>query len=1432
MTRDDLVRIALAIASVALLSVLQGLLNRKRLHRGLQFPMPILALVYAAAATVVLCRHEEWAAIIIKRYPILTDSDVLLLNLMLLAGFLPLKLILLPILTRIWKKRELMEQTSGTYYEYDQVSGEWFLRKKWTDHRAILKTLCIVVLVVNAALLAVTWAAGKDSAWWIWWFPTAALCVAGEATAFLNGQTKEEFGHRVSGEDADSRSIRNYFKLREIYEKLFGDKLLASHSGCEFNAWVGSTQFISELAASADPIERNTAEYFRTYGDYTFDNDRVMATLQLMRGNSVVFFNPFYRDLDPYLTYPMVNTLLKGGKCLVVCGRNSTAEDALSWLQKLFVQYSHVRALWRVRSLDSSDPDCEVGVLSFRQLYDMDVQAANRSFFEKTGFVLLLEPSVMVNTGQMGLSVICEATSGYNDPPVYCICDRFTDGLVDTMSHLLRTEITHVVAAPAPRSIYSGMAWDADGDYRRQELFDKQTEFLGNGVELAAVAVKNQIPRVTWHSEKKVPLRDLRWIAGQFYTVICRYMCIPVQQKALEDKLRFVPNLWCSGEENESFLLVEDEFCNLFSTMRAFLSRGTQHSFVNVLAEDYLLRDYMRCNQQMFLSNPNAVPSFVPDYAKTERNTVLKLLMKMAVAPVPEQEVEKELLLAGCHVGNVLETFSRLMKKYTFTDGSILEIRSVTEDDAQLSARKVNQYSLPRENYDRYFADSLKNAYYIVEEEQREREYVDAKMFGHIPQTVLPGQFVTYDGKYYLVRTVSPENGIILRRASDLYTGRRYYRQLRTYDFSGTDWTDIRYSRTVMDVETAVICCDFQVTTEGYLDMDSMKDLRMARVVSFQGDPSCGDFLRRYRSKNVLRLRLPDTDERVRFTLCLLLSEVFRSLFPDAWQYLALLTQEPEDIEGMLNYTLYGVKGDLEEGYIYVVEDSDIDLGLLDAVQRNLVQILEIVADFIDWHFEKMREPERADPAPERYKKTDAQIKRRNLFLRMADRIRKLFAKKEEDPELQEPEKVEQEAVREMEKQRREGATEQQPEAEAETRDYTLDGEAGETVGAPVPETGEAPGSGEDFRLPEEQEEKAVPLQPEDALEAAETEEPVTEDAAELLHVDGTDIFEDEGVPDDELWLRESFLAAGIEPIRKTRYQNECYLKYGFAEIDGRLRVEDVQKYLHVRGFCDNYLTKARKRDALTEQLRFDPENHCDFCGIPLNGVSYDSLNDGRVRCNDCSASAVTTVEEFSELFNRCLEMLELFYDVQYHVPISLTVADARKVAKGAGYVFRPSTDLAVRALGYAQRKRGKYSIIMENGSPRLAAIDTMVHELTHIWQYINWSDGQVHSIYGMNDNSCTKLARDIVYEGMAVWAAIQYLYQIGENYYASLQEAIALSRPDVYGVGFKLYCRQYPLVKDQSVCRYTPFKEFPTIDPDEVRVIVRANCKRKHCVC
>lgn len=1409
-------KIIICVIVIMVVSLLQNLMNLKKHRRGRQALIPLLALVYGLyAATKAYEGHSSITNLLNNYYALaqetgqniallefLFDAEIAILNLCIFLLFLVVKAIALFVSNKYMNDRELLDSLLAGFYSYDEDYGEYFLLHRWVNFRTYFLAIVSGSSLATGLYLGLTWYFGKESMIWNLGFPCAALLVINEIYNFINGQTKEEFEHSVYGDEADARKVSNFYKVREVLEETLEQPLLSAHTGFEYAGKQTPADLIEEWKESGDKIAEVTADYFTIDNRYmTADIDCVQATLQLMKRNNVVFFNPFYRDLALYITLPLVNALLTGKKCVVITGRLSNCQDVKDWLTEVLSKYSHMRSLWRVELLSDNEPDCEVGILSFSQLYDKEVIAVNREFLHETDFVLLVEPSLIVNTGQVALSIIAQEMKHNEESPTYCIIDRNTDGLVDTLSHLLHASITNVVAPPVPRCIYTGMSWDADGDYLRQELFDKQTRYLGNGIELAAIAVKNQIPTVSWYSETKAPIKDIQWIAGQHHPTICRYMNLPAQQKTLYEKIEFISNLWNTPSEREKFLIVEDEFCNMFSTMRAYMVRGTAQSFVNVFSENYLLRDYMRCNRQMFMSNPNAIPSIVPDYAKTERNTLIKLLLLMTFRPVTDAEIIDEFHLVGVETRDALDTLTKMLEKYTFANNSIFTIRSVRNETEGFSTMPVNKYSIDSYKFDEYFADSLKNAYYILENEKHEEGYIDAKLFNHVTQTILPGQFVTYAGKYYMAKHVSPQSGVVLRRASDLYDGRKYYRQAREYHFDESAEQTIINIKTVMDMEIAYFQTDFDVKTTGYLEMGDNHNLRMAHEVDLSADPSVGNYSRKYHNKTVLRIKLPETTEQMRFTMCLLLSEIFKSVFPDGHPYLAVVAKRPEEIDGMLNYLVYALKGKVEDDYIYIIEDSDIDLGLLDAVERNLTRLMEIVTDFIEWHFEKMREPAAKDPipVPVNYYVKKSEEKKRNLFTRMVQKVSEITGiKKIEEVFISDDVKSNLEKMDNEDK--------KEVAAEKELKE-AFDKEV-KNVPKNVSEKVEMPGA-------------EIPYAP------AQSEDP------ELAPIDGTDIFDNEFLLEDDRDVEWELKSIGLSPIQKTRYQKECFLMFGYDEVDGRLQLDDLYKYLRVRTWSNNSLTKARRRDAfIKKEIKLDAVNHCDFCGMPLNGVSFDMLNDGRTRCNNCSSSTISTEKEFRKLFFQTLDMMEAIYGVKYRVPITVSMADARKVAKGFGSVYKPSTEMAARVIGFAQRRWGKYSILIENGAPRLVALDTMVHEMTHIWQYLNWNSKEVDRIYKLECDDCADIARDIVYEGMAMWSSIQYLYQIGETYFATQQEALAEAREDVYGIGFRLFCERYPLVKDSSLVKYSPFTAFPPLEPDEVRKAVKKQCTKSECRC
>jgi hypothetical protein len=102
-------------------------------------------------------------------------------------------------------------------------------------------------------------------------------------------------------------------------------------------------------------------------------------------------------------------------------------------------------------------------------------------------------------------------------------------------------------------------------------------------------------------------------------------------------------------------------------------------------------------------------------------------------------------------------------------------------------------------------------------------------------------------------------------------------------------------------------------------------------------------------------------------TLTNLLNEVFATLFAENQAFISAVT--PGNYEAPLTYSLE-LPEEIEnaEKCIFIIEDSQLDIGLLVAVERNVNRILQIVADYLIWNDEQIEESIRQQnaPAPEK----------------------------------------------------------------------------------------------------------------------------------------------------------------------------------------------------------------------------------------------------------------------------------------------------------------------------------------------------------------------------------------------------------------------------------------------------------------------------------
>ena len=163
--------------------------------------------------------------------------------------------------------------------------------------------------------------------------------------------------------------------------------------------------------------------------------------------------------------------------------------------------------------------------------------------------------------------------------------------------------------------------------------------------------------------------------------------------------------------------------------------------------------------------------------------------------------------------------------------------------------------------------------------------------------------------------------------------------------------------------------------------------------------------------------------------------------------------------------------------------------------------------------------------------------------------------------------------------------------------------------------------------------------------------------------------------------------------------------------------------------------------------------------------------------------------------------MTEALYGARISAPVHVQMVNSKRLHKKLGKTFVPTGKFDGRVLGVAIRDRDGYSILVENGAPRMSSTMTIAHELTHIWQYLHWDGKEILRKYGKEQEL-------EIYEGMAKWAEIQYAYLIGEPAAAKREEISARVREDEYGRGFRKYVVKYPLSMGTHLEHTTPFDD------------------------
>ena len=373
-----IIKLLLCTASFILLCIAAMRVNLDKTERAKQFVMPGIALIYGILVMIFLngiygqitrlINFLEGLLPIIGRLN-LHQYLIYIVNAFMVLGFLIIKGIALP----------------GHFYEYDRELDKWFVQPRFGQVRFYYKGIYIAATVISSIVFVLSQYFPELPFFQTAFYPVFGVLIIGEVVSFLSGLTRREFVEDILGEDEESYRMANYGLLRDVLKSLFEGHVLYDATMDSGLGVAPTFETLEEMCEDPDSKVSNLGKYFRAVKESGKDIDPsyVKSCIRLVQGESVLFCDPFYRDLTEYILIPMTGQLMRYRKCLIVMGRDSSSDDVKDWIEQGIVSQINTDSLWKVDILGHESTDADIGILKFSDLFNFAIQKKNEDFFHR-----------------------------------------------------------------------------------------------------------------------------------------------------------------------------------------------------------------------------------------------------------------------------------------------------------------------------------------------------------------------------------------------------------------------------------------------------------------------------------------------------------------------------------------------------------------------------------------------------------------------------------------------------------------------------------------------------------------------------------------------------------------------------------------------------------------------------------------------------------------------------------------------------------------------------------------------------------------------------------------------------------------------------------------------------------------------------------------
>lgn len=698
----------------------------------------------------------------------------------------------------------------------------------------------------------------------------------------------------------------------------------------------------------------------------------------IMRGEDMIVESCLLQSFSDIIV-PIVNIMFTASKRMMfICDNSGTVKQCEKWFEELDIKSNTANSNIVIDVLNYDDTET-IKMDSNVDIYigTVDLALNSKAIFENIDVVFCLNTDKIITESALNLNLLASVLSSDRyDNVQYVLFGNCINGLIQTASQVfMRNDFKYQVVNSSVEESFSANFWSTEKGWLQSAILPGfAAQYLGQLIPLAIPAFKFDIQHVD--------------IVSASQSFADQMLSLQTAQKPLNKYIgKDIVNISeaINFSENENFLTLNDNSVvvvgdtgnNAALVLRNWLKYAKSNMFLNVVSSPYLLRDYIVANMDFFIANVEAIGNIFPVPKSNIKLSVYRLINQLCYGNVAEETLLREIKNQDTDIK--IDTFENDQVRFVTEALQDLTKRAFGTNifyTSYLTSQRISkEKSMESKRYYKLL-DSVKNE--LPERLFKNITFIDSEQFAkvlkRIPvfelyQNYLEGQYVSFNGKYYLVDKIDYDNGIVELTYSSNNASVRY-RQCR--QISNVVHRGISKELPVLKVrdsilKKSILCADIEVNTDGYYEFNNAISFAPGGFGYKKVDVKKKGLRRNYKSTNVLAVNISSKSIssmsskdkfKLSFTLSVLLNEMFETLFSNIKQYIIVRNVVPDNSnwaefenEEIVNLYRPIVDAGVEDGInIYITEDTELEKGITDTIVNIFDNIImRLLFDYLFW---------------------------------------------------------------------------------------------------------------------------------------------------------------------------------------------------------------------------------------------------------------------------------------------------------------------------------------------------------------------------------------------------------------------------------------------------------------------------------------------------